>query len=413
MSRLTRQYGQDRLATVRASRVDYFHQHDYDSWLDQLGSLGMGGSDAVFINLAGIAGPINGRPQAMQAINYRAPMAAARACEQLGFGHFIQSSTQATKAERAGQVPYSRWKAMCDYALSRLGGLPVSVFVVGMLYCKEQGVVGQRGDNLNMVDLTLLPFTPIMGNGKAPLQPLEVCDAAQRIAFMALTEPTERPVQPLDPSWSKDAWARPKTSASRAYTLRTYDAVGPETMSLLELMQRFARVNGRELKPVFVDYRNFEMVLNVASLGNLNRQFVSLLRSEQDAERPIVGNPAVFERLLGDGARLARLEDGAGAAPGEVEEGARPARRSFPISKTALWVAKNPGVIIPGAHLVLEAVGTYYIGTSFAQHESWRIIRNTLLPSILLSLGVASMYAGSVMGSLVSYLPPAFPGGGT
>ena len=33
--------------------------------------------------------------------------------------------------------------------------------------------------------------------------------------------------------------------------------------------------------------------------GNLNRQFVSLLRSEQDAERPITGNPDTFEILLG------------------------------------------------------------------------------------------------------------------
>jgi hypothetical protein len=41
------------------------------------------------------------------------------------------------------------------------------------------------------------------------------------------------------------------------------------------------------LRPIFVDYRNFERVLNVASLGNLNRQFVSLLRSEQDAEMPM------------------------------------------------------------------------------------------------------------------------------
>lgn len=41
-------------------------------------------------------------------------------------------------------------------------------------------------------------------------------------------------------------------------------------------------------------HRNFETVLNEASLGNLNRQFVSLLRSEQDAERPIVGGTGYF-----------------------------------------------------------------------------------------------------------------------
>ena len=40
------------MATVRATRVDYYFQHDLDSWRDQLGSLGMGGPDAVLINLA-------------------------------------------------------------------------------------------------------------------------------------------------------------------------------------------------------------------------------------------------------------------------------------------------------------------------------------------------------------------------
>eukprot|EP00959_Pyramimonas_sp_CCMP1952_P159461 3335164-Pyramimonas_sp.AAC.1 len=120
-----------------------------------------------------MAGPVPGKPDAMMAVNYRAPMAAARACEALGFGHWIQSSTQATKAERSGQVPYSRWKAMCDFSLSRLDRLPVTVTVLGLLYCKQEGIVGQRGNTLNMVDLSLLPLTPIMGDGSAPLQPLE------------------------------------------------------------------------------------------------------------------------------------------------------------------------------------------------------------------------------------------------
>eukprot|EP00951_Prasinocladus_malaysianus_P034338 scaffold345761_cov53-Prasinocladus_malaysianus.AAC.1 len=71
-----------------------------------------------------MAGPVPGRPEAMMAVNYKAPLAAAQACEELGFGHFIQSSTQAVKAERGGQVPYSRWKGMADFALSRREGLP-------------------------------------------------------------------------------------------------------------------------------------------------------------------------------------------------------------------------------------------------------------------------------------------------
>lgn len=58
----------------------------------------------MFLNLAAVAGPIEGKPEAMMHINYHAPAAAAKACEYLGFGHWIQSSTQATNSERAGQV---------------------------------------------------------------------------------------------------------------------------------------------------------------------------------------------------------------------------------------------------------------------------------------------------------------------
>jgi nucleoside-diphosphate-sugar epimerase len=344
MSRLINKHGHARMASVRATRVDYYFQHDLDSWRDQLGSLGMGGSDAVFVNLAALAGPRADRPDAMMAVNYRAPLAAARACEALGFGHWIQSSTQAVKAERAGQVPYSRWKAMADYSLARLERLPVSVMTLGLLYCKNSGVVGQKGDTLNMVDLALLPITPIMGNGRAPLQPLEVDDAAARIAYLALTEPTARPVQATSfatvaskrasadtrenstpqtpssaasvPGWyekkceQRHDWARPKIEPGRQYTWRTYDAVGPETMTLVGPDED---VRDAQRPERYIPSSSITETLKPCStsrrLGNLNRQFVSLLRSEQDAERPIVGNPETFETLLGPNAKLFRMRD--------------------------------------------------------------------------------------------------------
>jgi hypothetical protein len=40
----------------------------------------------------------------MMDVNYHAVVAAAEACTSLGFEHFVQSSTQAVKAGRAGQV---------------------------------------------------------------------------------------------------------------------------------------------------------------------------------------------------------------------------------------------------------------------------------------------------------------------
>jgi nucleoside-diphosphate-sugar epimerase len=131
MRRLQSKYGYEKMKTVRASRVDYFNQHDIDTWRDHMGSLGwkkhsilvMGftclniivcvfliasiglkGPNCVFVNLAAVAGPVGGRLDAMMDVNYKAPVAAARACADLGFGHWVQSSTQATNSERAGQV---------------------------------------------------------------------------------------------------------------------------------------------------------------------------------------------------------------------------------------------------------------------------------------------------------------------
>eukprot|EP00239_Pterosperma_sp_CCMP1384_P001984 CAMPEP_0197852368 /NCGR_PEP_ID=MMETSP1438-20131217/20399_1 /TAXON_ID=1461541 /ORGANISM="Pterosperma sp., Strain CCMP1384" /LENGTH=519 /DNA_ID=CAMNT_0043466383 /DNA_START=259 /DNA_END=1815 /DNA_ORIENTATION=+ len=363
MGNLTKKYGSDKMRTVRASRVDYYNQHTTDMWHDQLGSLGMGGKDAVFVNLAGVAGPIPDKPTAMQDVNYTAPMAAAKAAMELDFGHWIQSSTQATKAERAGQVPYSRWKAMMDYTLSRMDNLPVTILTMGLIYCKDHKVVGQRSDKLNMVDLALLPVTPIMGNGGAPLQPLEVQDAAERVAFLALSEPSHRPLQSNDSSWAASHWIQkasigkeptamprlPKISAQRSFTLRMYDAVGPETMSIMELLDSVAKIHGKHLRPVHVDYRNYERILNVASLGNLNRQFISLLRSEQASNQPIVGNSSVFARLLGDQARLVNFEEAMRCQASETK------KRKFPISTAINWVIENPGVVLPGLSLMAEA----------------------------------------------------------
>lgn len=40
MERLYKKYGPEKMETVRASRVDYYKQHDVETWIDQLGSLG-------------------------------------------------------------------------------------------------------------------------------------------------------------------------------------------------------------------------------------------------------------------------------------------------------------------------------------------------------------------------------------
>jgi len=346
------------LRSVRASRVDYYTQHQPATWVDHLGSLGVRGPDSVFVNLAGVAGPIKGRGAhgGQHDVNYAAVVAAAAACEELGVGHFVQSSTQATNAERAGQVPYSRGKAMADFSLSQVRDMPVTIACLGLLYCKADVVVGQQHGRgkMNLIDLSVLPLTPIMGSGRAPLQPQEVEDAAMRIAFLALCDPAaDRPQSSTIASSTRLQGLAKRAVAeggAESPALRIYDAVGPETMSIIDLLQRFARYQGNtSFRPVHTKYRHMESILNVRSLGNLNRQFVSLLRSEQDDDQlkaavPVIGDARVWDALDAALPPLTTLD----------ESFPTPVRRSFPLLKLVEYVVANPRVMPPGLLLGAE-----------------------------------------------------------
>lgn len=112
--------------------------------------------------------------------------------------------------------------------------LSVTICCLGLLYCKTERGVGQDGtgvNKLNLIDLSLLPLTPIMGSGTAPLQPQEVADAARRIAFLAMTDPDSRPRTETNHNHLKTAQSK---------SLRVYDAVGPEVVPILNLLKKFA-----------------------------------------------------------------------------------------------------------------------------------------------------------------------------
>jgi len=85
-------------------------------------------------------------------------------------------------------------------------------------------------------------------------------------------------------------------------------------------------------------------VLNVASLGNLNRQFVSILRSEQDTDRPITGNPTTFATLLSESATLATLDEA--FAPQLSEGASQTQRRAFPYLFMARWVVGSSPALL-------------------------------------------------------------------
>jgi hypothetical protein len=80
MGKLASRYTYEQMRNIRASRVDYYTQHNVEKWHDHLGSLGLGGELCVYLNAAGAAGPVKGREDAMRDVNYIAPIAAAEAC---------------------------------------------------------------------------------------------------------------------------------------------------------------------------------------------------------------------------------------------------------------------------------------------------------------------------------------------
>jgi hypothetical protein len=205
------------------------------------------------------------------------------------------------------------------------------------------------------------------GDGSAPLQPQEVSDAAERIAFLALTDPNDRPVQPC----RMDKVHNASQKLPHSPLARHYDAVGPENISMVEMLKRFSEYQGKaKFRPVFIDYRNMERVLNVKSLGNLNRQFVSLLRAEQSSETPIIGNPAVWEGLLGEGHKLTTLDAAFRTPQGEAVN--KSMSRMFPYITTLRWVLDNPRVIQPGINLSLEILHSWIFGPpdSITKHHN-------------------------------------------
>lgn len=243
---------------------------------------------------------------------------------------------------------------------------------LGLLYCQENSSLGQDGSKLNLVDLAKLPLTPILGNGLAALQPMERTDAAERLAFLATTNYEDRPPDLQPKHTSNYPGAKKKKSSDQEQLtqarVRIYDAVGPETLTMKELLEVIATFHGRTLWPVHVNYYNMERILNVASLGNYNRQFVSILRSEQDIDlnspNPIStmtrpGNPTAFQQLLHPDATLCKIEDAFTSPSRTIPGQSSRKRRLFPVRSTIKWVARNPGVVRPGIALGTEIMRNF------------------------------------------------------
>lgn len=215
------------------------------------------------------------------------------------------------------------------------------------------------------------------GNGLAPLQPQEVTDASSRIAFLALTDTKDRPVQFSNGTSHRNRinMLSNKAGITPPESFIYYDAVGPETMTILDMLRIFAKAQGNDsFRPVYIGYRNMEKLLNVRSLGNLNRQFVSLLRSEQDADKPIIGESAVWESLLGSDAKLQRIQHA--LLELNQDELQRNGKRRFPYLSILELIYKSPKIIFPGTKLSLEIVDAFITSRLWDFHESYKLFNS-------------------------------------
>ena len=155
-----------------------------------------------------------------------------------------------------------------------------------------------------------------------------------------------------------------------------------------------------------------------------------------------MGNPDVFEKLLGTDASLFKMRDGLVTndstnnlrTPGEMfasgnqsssnfstTKTAAPSdqqkikKRAFPIIPFFVWVFNNHRVIIPGTNLALETVGTYLFGKRFASDENWWWIRTAAMTGVLSAIAGGSMHAGAEVSKLYAEIvasgkwPPGWP----
>ena len=87
----------------------------------------------------------------------------------------------------------------------------------------------------------------------------------------------------------------------------------------------------------------------------MNRQFVSLLRSEQDTQIPVIGDPKVWEKILGPRAQLTKLEYAF-----DPKRGGSLPSRSFPFLGMAKWVYRKPSKFIPFFNHSILIIKPYY-----------------------------------------------------
>lgn len=253
--------------------VDLNTATEVEDWLPLLAD-----SDAV-VNCAGV---LQGtRAQSIEAIHHRAPVALFRACERAGVRRVVQVS--AISAERAAGTAYALTKLAADDYL-RSTTLEWTVLRPSLVIAR-----GAHGGTALFRAMAAFPFAiPVPGNGQQTFQPIHVADLAQ-VVVLALED---------------DALQR-----------RTVDPVGPDVVTLRQLLEDYRRWLGWAPVPVVQVPRS--LVRIAAWLGDklggpLNATALAQL------EHGNTGDFAAFARVTGLAPR--RWREGLAQEPAHTQD---------------------------------------------------------------------------------------------
>jgi uncharacterized protein YbjT (DUF2867 family) len=263
-----------RFPHIQAVRVELNRMNRTGDWLPLLA-----GIDAV-VNCAGILQ--SGRGQSAVAIHADAPRALFDACVAAGVRRVIQLS--AVSADAGAGTEYAATKKAADDHLRSLD-LDWVVLRPSLVYAQ-----GSFGGTSIIRGLAGLPFvTPLIGDGEQRFQPIHTDDVAETVARCL-----ERP----------------------ALARRTLEPVGPETLSMREILRLTRR--WLDLPPAQEVFVPVGMVRVLARIGDVIGAGPLRSTSLDQMAYGNVADPSAFEQAIGFRPRT--MAEAMMAAPSHVQD---------------------------------------------------------------------------------------------
>ena len=237
---------------LKVVTLDFANATDSNDWLPHLAQI-----DAV-INAVGIIQET--RQASFDKLHHLAPCALFKACAQMQIKKVVQIS--ALGAELNAETEYFTSKAKADALLQ---SLDLDWFIF-----KPSLVFGPGAKSMGLLTaLAALPVTPVMDDGQQAVQPVAIKDLQQAV-LLAL---------------------KPQTQARQII-----NAVGPQPIRFITLLNLLANRLGRRLKPIHISGKWLSTLAPLAVVMDepvLNKQSITML------QRGNTASAEAFTRFLG------------------------------------------------------------------------------------------------------------------